>query len=198
MRERVCALMMTLAICLTACGGGTGESEAETLAQTVRSTWLAAQSCAAHLEMTADYGQRVYQFGMDLAWAKEGDTVLTLTAPGSVAGVTARIAVGETALEYDGVHLETGALDPSGLSPVDAAPAFLSYAREGFMAECVLEDEDGVSGLRVAFRDPEKDPGTGTEAQLWFDPATSAIRRGEISSDGVTVIQCEFSDMTIG
>lgn len=38
-----------------------------------------------------------------------GETVLTITAPENIAGVTARILEGETALEYDGMRVETGA-----------------------------------------------------------------------------------------
>ena len=193
MRKRLCALMMTLALTLSACSGGTGENEAETMALDVRAKYIEMTSCSAHLDLTADYGERVYQYGVDCAWAKTGETVLTITAPESVAGVTARIAAGETALEYDGVRVETGALDDAGLSPIDAVPALLTYAREGFLAECVLEDWDGTQRLHVTCRDPENDPGTGREAQLWFDPATCALVRGEISDEGTTVIQCELS-----
>ena len=41
-------------------------------------------------------------------------------------------------------------------------------------------------------------PGTGTETVLWFDAATHALTRGEISVDGFRVILCEFSDFTAG
>lgn len=190
MRRRLCALMMTLVLPLAACGGR-GGNEAETLALKIRSQYLEMTACAGQLELTADYGQRVYTYGVDLAWEKEGETTLTLTAPENVAGTVARIANGETALEYDGVMVETGALDGAGLTPVDAVPALLTCAREGFLAECVLEDWDGEQRLHVTSRDPEKDPGSGVETQLWFQPDTGALLRGEISNDGVTVVTCE-------
>lgn len=196
MRRRLCALMMTLVLPLAACGGG-GGNEAETLALKIRSQYLEMTACAGQLELTADYGQRVYTYGVDLAWEKEGETTLTLTAPENVAGTVARIANGETALEYDGVMVETGALDGAGLTPVDAVPALLTCAREGFLAECVLEDWDGEQRLHVTSRDPEKDPGSGVETQLWFQPDTGALLRGEISSDGVTVVTCEAAGFTL-
>ena len=74
MRRGLCALMMTLVLPLAACGGG-GGNEAEALALEVRSRYLEMTACAGHLELTADYGQRVYVYGVDLTWEKEGETV---------------------------------------------------------------------------------------------------------------------------
>lgn len=192
MRKGLCALMMTLVLPLAACGGGEG-SEAEEALSRVRGMYLEMTACTGHAEMTADYGQRVYTYGVDFSWQREGESLLTLTAPENVAGTVAHIAAGETALEYDGVMLETGPLNEEGLSPVDALPALLRYAREGFAAECTLEETGESQSLHVICRDPEKEPGAGTEADLWFAPETGELLRGEISETGVTVIQCEVS-----
>lgn len=197
-RVRIGALMMILCLLLAACGGeGAGANRAEQLALEIRTEYIGMTGCMASLEVTADYGERVYSYGMDLTWQKDGETVLTLNAPENVAGATVRIRAGETALEFDGARIETGPLDAAGLSPVDAVPALLAYAREGFMAECGEEALDEVQAVRVGYRDPEAAPGTGTEAAIWFDAATHALLRGEISVDGFTVIQCMFNSFQI-
>ena len=183
-------LTMTLCLVLSACGGA---DRTEQLALEIRETYLAMEGCAASVEVTADYGQRVYQYGMEVEYRRQGESVLTLTAPEAVAGVTARLAQGETALEYDGTRVETGPLDPSGMSPVDAVPALLRSAGEGFMAECAMEELEQGQALRVICREPEQQAGTGLEYSLWFDPDTGALLRGELSQDGFTVIQCVFS-----
>ena len=195
MRERICALTMTLVLFLTGCGEE--GNEAEKLLQTVRGAYLEMTACSCHGDITADYGQRVYEFGVDITWEKEGRTVLVLTSPENVAGITATVEKGETTLEYDGVMVETGPLDSAGLSPMDALPALLTYAREGYMAECCMENWDGASLLRVTCRDPERDPGQGVEAQLWFRPEDLGLARGEISEDGRTVIQCVFTNFSM-
>lgn len=197
MRRRLCALMMILALSLAACGGGKEERGAEEMMLEARSKYLEMSACSGHMDVTADYGRRVYGFGVDFSWAKDGETVLTLTAPENVAGAAAHINRGETALEYDGTMLETGPLNSAGLAPIDALPALLGYAREGFLAECVLEEWDGVSLLHVTCRDPEAVPGEGTEAQLWFVPETSALYRAEVSEDGATVLQCSFPSFSM-
>ncbi len=194
MRKRLCALMMILVLPLSACGGKDGGGEAEKALAEIRGKYLEMTGCSGHAELTADYGQRVYAYGLDFTWQREGETLLTLTAPEVIAGTTAHIAAGETALEYDGVMLETGPLNAAGLAPVDAVPALLAYAREGFAAECAMEEGEESQRLHVICRDPESEPGTGTEADLWFDGTTGALLRGEISDGGMTVIQCDISD----
>ena len=119
----LCVLMMGL-LFLPACSGAGSVSPEEELALTIRGEYLAMTKCTAQLSVTADYGQRVYEFELDAAVNGE-ETVLTVTAPELIAGVTARTAGKEGALEYDGVILETGALSRGGLSPMSAFPALL-------------------------------------------------------------------------
>lgn len=196
MRKRLCALMMTLPLFLSACGE-VGGNEAEKLLQRVRGSYLEMSGCVGHGEIVADYGQRVYSFGVDFSWEKEGETLLHLTYPENVIGTTAHIKNGETALEFDGMIVETGPLNEMGLTPIDVIPALLKNIREGYVSDCVLEEREGLQELHTICRDPEKIPGEGVEVQLWFDPETLGLLRGEISSDGVTVVRCEITEFNI-
>lgn len=187
-----CVPMMILL--LSACTGGAEGNEAEELALQIRGEYLAMGSCAGQAAITADYGQRVYQY--ELAVAVDGEeTTLTLSAPDTVAGITARVTGQDGQLEYDGLSVETGPLDPEGLSPVSAVPALLEGARSGYIVSCALE-EDGTL-LRMDCGDPEGTPGTGSEVSLWFDTSTHALSRGEISVDGFLAILCEFTDFAM-
>ena len=187
-----CVPMMILL--LSACTGGAEGNEAEELALQIRGEYLAMSSYAGQAAITADYGQRVYQY--ELAVAVDGEeTTLTLSAPDTVAGITARVTGQDGQLEYDGLSVETGPLDPEGLSPVSAVPALLEGARSGYIVSCALE-EDGTL-LRMDCGDPEGTPGTGSEVSLWFDTSTHALSRGEISVDGFRAILCEFTDFAI-
>ena len=157
-----------IALLLAGCGR-LEVSEAEQLALEIRGEYLELERCSASLEITADYGQRVYQFEMD-AQVQGEDAVLTLTAPETVAGLTARWAGEAGTLEYDGVAVETGSLDPEGLDPVSAFPVLLEAARSGYMAACALEEDGAV--LRVDCGDPAGTPGTG-------DRDHPVVRRGD-------------------
>ena len=192
MRKRLfCVLMTTLF--LTGCGGGGGK-EAEELALSIRGEYLAMESCAIQVSVTADYGQRVYEYEMAVS-VNGAETVLTLSAPETVAGLTARLAGEESQLEFDGLSVETGPLDGDGLTPVSAVPALLEAARSGYITACGLEGEGTV--LRVDCGDPTGSPGAGTEYALWFDASAHTLTKGEISVDGFRVILCEFSQFTM-
>ena len=121
---------------------------------------------------------------------------LTITAPDDVAGITASVEKGQTFLSYDGIRLETGPLNPEGLSPLDAIPALLSAMRTGYIAETGSESMDGQEVLRITCRDSSRGPGEGTETVLWFDKARRTLLFSEIRSDGATVVRCRFSDFT--
>ena len=70
--KRLCAPMMTLCLLLAACGGGSGGRGDEELALDIRAEYLGMAACAATAEITADYGQRVYEFTLDLQYTKGG------------------------------------------------------------------------------------------------------------------------------
>lgn len=197
MRRTACALMMTLVL-LAGCGRGGQENirSAEELALNIRAEYLAITSCTAAADITADYGQRVYEYSMSISWEKGGETVLTITAPESIAGITARIQDGTSYLEYDGVSLETGALSGAGLSPIEVVPAVLNYILSGYIAECDFETVEEQQFLWFCCRDPEREPGTGTEAAFWFEPETHTLAKAEICSDGYCVVRCIFTEFT--
>ena len=198
MRRVLCALMMTLVL-LTGCSRGEQGTirSAEELVLSIRTEYLAMTACKASVDVTADYGQRVYEYSMDISWQKDGETRLTITAPENIAGITARIQEGKSFLEYDGVSLETGILSGTGLSPVEVVPATLNYILSGYIGECDFETVDERVMLWFCCRDPESEPGVGTEAAFWFDPDSHALARAEVMSDGYCVIRCVFREFTM-
>lgn len=189
--------MMILPL-LAGCSGGEkdGGNSADELALSIRTEYLAMTACAATVDITADYGQRVFEYTMSVSWQKDGETLLTVVAPEEIAGITARIENGSSYLEYDGASLETGFLSAEGLSPMEAVPAVLDYIFSGYIAECDFETVGESRQLWFCCRDPESSPGTGTEAAFWFDADSHDLLQAEVLSDGYTVIQCIFTDFT--
>ena len=185
---------LLLSLCLTGC---TGTAQENQLALDLRTAFLSMEGCSGAMEVEADYGQRVYTYGMALDWSRDGETVLELTSPEEVAGLRARLTEEGGALEYDGVSVETGPLTGEGLSPMEAPLALLDGVREGYLASTGLETVDEREELHLVIRAPEGVPGTGTELEVWCDPETGALLRGEILSDGRTVVTCEFQSFTM-
>lgn len=202
MRKTALCLLMIAVLLLAACQGGPGgapaEQTADEAARLIRTEYLAAAGCGGTVEVTADYGLRVYQFTLDFIWRRAGETVLTVTAPEELAGLTARIAEGEARLEFDGMGLGTGDLTGEGLTPMELLPGVMEYVDGGYMAQCVFERLGERDALRVVFRDPEAEAGTGAECSQWFDRETHALLRCELSWDGALVLSGSFTNFYLG
>ena len=186
--------MILLLALLCACGGGNADNE---LVLSLREDFQNMDAWSGEMELTADYGQRVYDYSVSFTGDREEGTTLTITAPEEAAGITAVAKEGQTWLDYDGVRLETGPLDPQGLSPMDALPALLTELETGTVAEVGTETDGDLSLLRLTLRDPEVTPGTGRETVFWFDKAQKTLLRAELRNDGATVVSCVFSSFTM-
>lgn len=188
------ALLLAL-LCGCAPAGG---DPAGRLALEVRTAYLNAAEITAAAAMTADYGTRVYDYKVEARWVRDGDTTLVVREPALIAGLTAVVHAGETALEYDGARMETGPLWPEGIAPIDAVPYLMDCICTGFMAECDLsENEGGGRTLTVCCRDPELGPGEGAECLLVFSAEDFSLLRAELSQGGATVLFCTFEEFSL-
>lgn len=194
-RSRVIGVLM-ITLLLTACGTAGGDHGPMEQALAIRGEYLAAAGCIARLDVTADYGQRVYTYTVDVT-VSGGETTLQVVAPDEVAGFTARLNGTQGSIDYDGAVLETGQLSSDGLTPLSAVPALLDTARSGFIAGCTREMLGEETALRVQCHDPAVEPGTGRETTLWFHADSHELLQGEISLDGHRVILCEFSEFIL-
>lgn len=188
-----CVLMMTLLLCGCKAGGGETPEEA---ALNLRDAYLGLTGWNGEADITASVGDKVFDFTLNVQWRREGETVLAITAPELLAGITARIAKGETVLEYDGAGLSLGLLDGKGLTAVSAVPWLMEQIDKGYMAKCAWAGE-GDGQLAVTFRDPEAKPGEGTEYLLTFDRESQALLSAEVSVDGTSVLTAGFRNFTM-
>lgn len=193
-RLTACVLMMTLLLC--SCQAGGGEMTPEEAALAVRDTYQNLAGWNSTVDVTAEVGDKVFDFTLDAKWQKEGETVLTITAPELLTGITARIAKGETVLEYDGAALSLGLLDGKGLTAVSVIPWLMDQIGKGYMAKCVWSGENGEF-LQITFRDPEEPANAGTEYQITFHKENLALSGAEVSVDGATILTARFHNFTM-
>ncbi len=189
-----CVLMITLL--LSGCRAGSWGNTPEEEALALRETYQALAGWSASADLSVCYTETVYDFSLDAQWRRDGETVLTVTAPELVAGITARVAQGETVLEYDGAGLSLGLLDDSGLTPVSAVTACMEQIQRGWMAKCAWAGENDAH-LQISFQDPEREDNAGTQFLLTFDRAGYALLSAEVSAQGRTVLSAQFSDFTM-
>ncbi len=188
-----CVLMMTLL--LSGCrAGSTGETPEEA-ALALREEYQALAGWSATVDVSVCYSDTVYDFTLDAEWQRKGETVLTVTAPDLLAGITARVAEGETVLEYDGAGLSLGLLDDTGLTPVSAVTAIMGQIEKGYMAKCAWSGEE-EQYLQISFQDPELEANAGTQFLLAFDRSSHALLSAEVSVEGVTVLTAKLTNFT--
>ena len=77
---------------LAALLGGCSKTESENdLALQLRSDFLAMDGCSGTMDVTADYGQRVYEYTVSFSSTQKDGMTLVITAPEEVAGITATV-----------------------------------------------------------------------------------------------------------
>ena len=192
-RLTACLLMMVLL--LSGCKGRMALTP-EMAALALRDTYQNLAGWSSAVDVTAEVGDKVFDFSLDASWQREGETVLTITAPELLAGITARIADGETVLEYDGVGLSLNLMDGKGLTAVSVVPWLMEQVGSGYMAKCAWVGENREL-LQITFRDPEAEPNTGTEFRVTFDRETLALNEAEVSMDGASALTAVFHNFTM-
>lgn len=189
-RRSLLLLTATSALLLTGCTGG--GSSAKSKLEAAQSVYRTMSGCTAQAEITADYGQRVYGYTVDLT-VKGGSGVMTVKEPENLAGTVLTWSDGETQLAFDGAELDTGTLSDSGLSPADAMPTILTACQGGEIVDCCMEEQEGGQVLHGTL---DLDGDQGGQIQCWFQPDSYGLLRAELSQDGVTVVTMQFSDFS--
>ena len=189
--RQVKTLALMIALSLLLCSCTKGGMNADRMAEKIRSEFLHAGSITMTVDVTADYGDNVYDYRLRFEGGTK-DGALTVLSPDTIAGLTARFEDGGLTLVYDGASLDTGRLDSSGLSPIDSLPAMLGQWCDGYIAQSTFETMDGVSCAAVTY-----DVSDSVELRTWFDSETYLPVRAEFSTGGTVVIFCSFDDVIL-
>lgn len=137
--RRITAMgLAVLTVLLCACAS---ERSAVSPAIAFRAELVQAGGCSFQAEITADFGDTVQSFSMDCSSDSEGRTELTVTAPETIAGITATVSDSGGTITYDGMAVDFGLLANGNVIPA-AAPALVTACWTG---EYIASggDEDG-------------------------------------------------------
>ncbi len=176
MRKKAVSALMMILLLLPGCGAR--EARLEENFQTLRKAVTAAGSITFRAALTADYGDSVSEYTMNVSYDGQQTTVELLT-PELLAGVKAAALRGETQVAYDGVILGAGPLDGEGLTPVSAIPAMLDAMASGYV-ELLWRDGDAMAARLYV--------GENSVLTLWLDETSLAPTAAEIAAEGRTVV----------
>lgn len=139
-------------ICIILLTGCANESDQMERALILRSRVQQAQ-VTFDVEMTADYGDKTYDFSMSCKGDMEGNLSFTVTAPESIAGISGTISGGTGKLTFDDQMLAFEILADGLISPVGGPWVMLKSLRSGYLTSCGAEG----GGLRMSIDDSYED-----------------------------------------
>ncbi len=179
---RLSAALLPVALILSGCGGASARADFESFSKALAEE----ENLSYTARVRAEYDDSSVEFTLEYAEDTNGARV-TVLSPEIIRGVSARVSAGETALEYDGVSLDTGELDDFGLSPMSALPRLTEAMKSGYLDTAWTEDGE-LCALIV--------PADGVSVQVRLDKYTNTPLSAELASNGrvrVFAEICEWS-----
>lgn len=129
---------MIALVLLTGC---TGKRDELDRAMKLRANLLGCLGCSFDVNITADYGDALYEFAMSCTSGGRGDLNFTVTQPESIAGISGSISSGEGKLTFDDAALQFALLADGQVTPV-SGPWILMKTLLGGYLTAVSEEED--------------------------------------------------------
>ena len=171
--KRVWCLLL-LMFCLSGCANENSEIER---GMALRSRLLSAENCSFDVSITADYGDKLYTFGMTCQGNAKGDLTFTVSAPESIAGVTGTVSEEGGKLTFDDTALQFALMADEQLSPVSAPWILLKTLRSGYLTSAGMEDEL----LRLTIDDSYAED--ALQLDIWLDGEDSPVRAEVLYAD---------------
>ena len=182
-RKTLIAVLMTTLCLLCACAGKADDPLQAPM--DFRTTLLAEGGCSFELDALAESGELLWQLSLRCELDAGGVGTVTVLAPESIAGISARSEGGSGSLVFDGVCLGLGTLPGTELSPAAAPGRLVRAWSRGWIASAGAED----GKLLVCYEDD------GLTVRTWFDAENLPIR-AELSIDGRTRFTAEIRSFT--
>lgn len=174
-------------LCLTGCGGKNKELE-RSLA--LRARALQGKGCSFCAQITADYGDKVYEFAMDCQVDSQGAMAFQVTAPETISSITGTLSAEGGTLTFDDTALAFPMLVEGLASPVSGPWLFWKALTAGCITAAGLEEE----ALRISVDDSYED--SALQLDIWCDAADTPVRV-EICQEGRRILTISLSNFMI-
>ena len=178
MKRLYLPLMLSLCVLLSSCAKSSAADKVTEFVGTLH----AAEELSFTAKLRSEYDNKTVPFELEFSSDGEGCTV-TVLEPQLIAGLSAHIAAGETALQFDDLILDTGELDKFGLTPMSALPLLIDALKNG-SCDSAWEENGEIAAYLTA---------TDTlSAQIRFDKYTMTPTHAELISEGMVKVFVDF------
>lgn len=143
--KRIFALIAVFTILLTGCNGIQEDMDR---ALVFRQNLLKQSGCKFTCNLTADYGEILYQFGLECTTDNKGNVSFLVSKPETISGITGTISSSGGKITFDGSVLGFPLLSEDLPTPLSAPWLFMTALRSGYIRTC--EVNEGVMTLSIA------------------------------------------------
>lgn len=151
---------------------------------------LLCHNCSFHTEITADYGEEVYSFGMYCEGDSKGNLGFEVTSPETISGIRGRVSGDVGALTFSDAVLEFPLLADDQVTPVSAPYLLLKTLQGGYVRS--VGEEDNL--LRMTIDDSYEED--ALQLDIWLDESNLPVR-AEILYDGRRILTMVVRDFRI-
>ena len=140
--------VLSLLLFLFMFAGCSGAQEDIDRALHFRQGLLKQSGCRFACNLSADYGDILYQFGLDCQSDDKGNVTFTVTAPDSISGITGTISASGGKIKFDDSVLGFPILSEDLPTPLSAPWLFMTALRSGYIR--TSDTNDGKLSLTIA------------------------------------------------
>lgn len=137
------------------------------------------------VKISAEFSDWVSEYLVSYQHKRDGDCIVSVLEPESIAGITVTLRNGETILATDGLQLETGRLDEQGMTPISVLPRLLQVW-ETHPSGVESVKENGVDCLLLVY-DEET-----VSYRTVFSRETYLPLRAEVFCEGECVLRLQY------
>lgn len=179
--------LLLLVFLLSGCSGASREIER---GMALRAKLLKATCCSFDTQITADYGDKTYQFSMACQGDAQGNLTFTVTAPETIAGITGQVTSQGGKLTFDDVALQFDLMADDQVTPVSAPWILLKTLRSGYLTAAGMEGDQ----LRLTVDDSYEDDALTLD--IWLDGDDLPVR-AEILYDGRRILSLSVANFQV-
>lgn len=146
-------------------------------------------TCSFEAEISADFGDAVCQFALSCVHTPGNGTQMSITAPETLAGLSANASGEGVRLVFDGAEAAFGTLEGLGLSPMTAPELLAQGWENGYIQYTGLEE--GLLHVTYLCGYDEEE----YRADTWFQDGAPV--RAELSCNGCMAVQIDVTDFNL-
>ena len=182
-------ILWVVAVLLLLCGCTSGNSEYERIIA-LRTRLQSSDGFTFTTDITADYGEKIYNFTLDCKSDNCGNIQFVVTAPENIAGIGGEISQGGGKLTFDDEALAFALLADGCASPVSAPWLIVRALLGGYINSCAQHSD----GLMVQIDDSYEE--NQLTLEVWTDQQLYP-NRADILWQGRRIMAVEIKNFSI-